>query len=85
MGIFWKRTSGIAASLGMLAGIGVLCYYMSVNQPLRLRGVFTSVAAACPLPLSGSGFCNLFGHLFSIPLGFAVIFPCDPHHPGPKP
>ncbi|MEY3096139.1 MAG: Cation/acetate symporter ActP, partial [Pseudomonadota bacterium] len=47
LGIFWKRTTGIAASLGMLAGIGICFYYMSLNQPW-LREVFYGIARSVP-------------------------------------
>ncbi|MHB1247872.1 MAG: sodium:solute symporter family protein, partial [Polaromonas sp.] len=39
LGIFWKRATGIAASLGMAAGLGTTVYYMVMTQPW-LRGVF---------------------------------------------
>jgi cation/acetate symporter len=39
LGIFWKRATGIAASLGMVAGLGVTAYYMVTTQ-VWLRGVF---------------------------------------------
>ena len=39
LGIFWKRATGIAASLGMLAGLGITFYYMATTQPW-LRSVF---------------------------------------------
>ncbi|MDA0666097.1 MAG: VC_2705 family sodium/solute symporter, partial [Proteobacteria bacterium] len=74
MGIFWKRTSGIAASLGMLAGIGVCFYYMSINQPW-LREVFYGVARSVPTaPTEWFGISAISSGIFGIPLGFAVIF-----------
>ncbi len=33
LGIFWRRTSGLAAAWGMAAGLGVTLYYMAVNAP----------------------------------------------------
>jgi cation/acetate symporter len=70
LGIFWKRTTGIAASLGMIAGLGVTFYYMTQTQPW-LRGVFGVTAPIADklwwdiLPIS-AGF-------FGVPLGFLVI------------
>ena len=73
LGIFWKRTTGIAASLGMLAGIGVCFYYMSLNQPW-LREVFYGVARSVPTaPTEWFGISAISAGIFGIPLGFAVI------------
>ena len=73
LGIFWKRTTGIAASLGMLAGIGVCFYYMSINQPW-LREVFYGVARSVPTaPTEWFGISAISAGIFGIPLGFAVI------------
>ena len=68
LGIFWKRATGIAASLGMVAGLGVTFYYMVMTQPW-LRGVF-GVTSPVQLwwdiqPISAG--------LFGVPIGFAVI------------
>ena len=68
LGIFWKRATGIAASLGMVAGLGVTFYYMVTTQPW-LRGVF-GVTSPVQLwwdiqPISAG--------LFGVPVGFAVI------------
>jgi cation/acetate symporter len=70
LGIFWKRTTGIAASLGMVAGVGVTFYYMAVTQPW-LRGVFGVTKPVAEmmwwdiLPISAG--------VFGVPIGFAVI------------
>ncbi len=68
LGIFWKRATGIAASLGMIAGLGTTFYYMVTTQPW-LRGVF-GVTSPVELwwdiqPISAG--------LFGVPIGFAVI------------
>ncbi len=68
LGIFWKRATGIAASLGMIAGLGTTFYYMVTTQPW-LRGVF-GVTSPVQLwwdiqPISAG--------LFGVPIGFAVI------------
>ena len=70
LGIFWKRTTGIAASLGMIAGVGTTFYYMCLTQPW-LRGVFGVTRPISELlwwdiqPISAG--------VFGAPLGFAVI------------
>ena len=68
LGIFWKRATGIAASLGMVAGLGTTFYYMVTTQPW-LRGVF-GVTSPVQLwwdiqPISAG--------LFGVPVGIAVI------------
>ena len=68
LGIFWKRATGIAASLGMVAGLGVTAYYMVTTQ-VWLRGVF-GITSPVQLwwdiqPISAG--------LFGVPVGFAVI------------
>ncbi|MFZ9122446.1 MAG: sodium:solute symporter family protein [Burkholderiaceae bacterium] len=73
LGIFWKRTTGIAASLGMLAGIGICFYYMSLNQPW-LREAFYGIARSVPTaPTEWFGISAISAGIFGIPLGFAVI------------
>jgi cation/acetate symporter len=73
LGIFWKRTTGIAASLGMLAGIGICVHYMTLNQPW-LREVFYGVARSVPTaPTEWFGISAISAGVFGIPLGFAVI------------
>ena len=68
LGIFWKRATGVAASLGMVAGLGTTSYYMVTTQPW-LRGVF-GIASPVHLwwdiePISAG--------LFGVLTGFAVI------------
>ena len=73
LGIFWKRTTGIAASLGMLSGIGICFYYMSLNQPW-LREAFYGIARSVPTaPTEWFGISAISAGIFGIPLGFAVI------------
>ncbi len=70
LGIFWKRTTGIAAVLGMIAGTAITFYYMATTQPW-LRGVFGVTTPIADnmwwdiLPISAG--------LFGVPLGFAII------------
>ncbi len=68
LGIFWRRATGVAASLGMVAGLGTTAYYMMMTQPW-LRGIF-GITAPVRLwwdiqPISAG--------LFGVPVGFAVI------------
>jgi cation/acetate symporter len=74
LGIFWKRTTGIAASLGMAIGFGTTFYYMTKTQ-VWLREVFYGIAKSVPVtpadlwwdiqPISAG--------LFGVPVGFAII------------
>lgn len=68
LGIFWKRTTGVAASLGMIAGLGITFYYMVTNQPW-LRGIF---GVTSPVQLWW-GIQPISAGVFGVPLGFAVI------------
>ena len=68
LGIFWKRATGLAASLGMMSGLGVTFYYMLVNQPW-LRGAF---GITSPIQLWW-GIEPISAGLFGVPVGFAVI------------
>lgn len=68
LGIFWKRATGIAASLGMVAGLGVTFYYMVTTQPW-LRGIF---GITSPVEL-WFGIQPISAGVFGVPLGIAVI------------
>ena len=68
LGIFWKRATGTAAALGMIAGLSVTLYYMIVNQPW-LRAVFNLTS---PSRLWW-GIDPISAGLFGVPVGFAVI------------
>jgi len=72
MGIFWKRTTGIAASLGMIAGFGITFYYMVTTQPW-LREMFLSIPRSAPVSLWWD-IQPISAGLFGVPLGFVVIF-----------
>jgi cation/acetate symporter len=70
MGIFWKRATGIAASLGMVAGLGITFYYMVTTQPW-MRGIFGVTS-----PIADHiwfGIQPISAGVFGVPLGFAVI------------
>ena len=68
LGIFWKRATGVAASMGMLAGLGITFYYMVTTQAW-LREVFGVTA---PMELWW-GILPISAGVFGVPLGFAVI------------
>ncbi len=68
LGIFWRRTTGIAASLGMVAGLGVTFYYMVLNQPW-LREVF---GVTQPIQLWW-GIQPISAGVFGVPVGFVVM------------
>jgi cation/acetate symporter len=72
MGIFWKRTTGIAASLGMIAGFGITFYYMITTQPW-LREIFFGTPRSTPATLWWD-IQPISAGLFGVPLGFLVIF-----------
>ena len=68
LGIFWKRATGKAAVLGMVAGLSVTGYYMATTQPW-LREIFGITA---PVQLWW-GIDPISAGLFGVPVGFAVI------------
>ncbi|MCU0761907.1 MAG: cation acetate symporter [Hydrogenophaga sp.] len=68
LGIFWKRATGIAASVGMIAGLGITFYYMVTTQPW-MRSVF---GITSPVELWW-GIQPISAGLFGVPVGFAVI------------
>ena len=68
LGIFWKRATGIAASLGMVAGLGITFYYMVTTQPW-MRGIF---GVTSPVEL-WCGILPISAGVFGVPVGFAVI------------
>ncbi|OZA89188.1 MAG: cation acetate symporter, partial [Burkholderiales bacterium 34-67-9] len=68
LGIFWKRTTGSAAVLGMLSGLGITLYYMITTQPW-LRSVF---GVDSPVVLWW-GIEPISAGVFGVPVGFAVM------------
>ncbi|MFN5511555.1 MAG: sodium:solute symporter family protein [Burkholderiales bacterium] len=72
LGVFWKRTTGIAASLGMLAGVGTTFYYMITTQ-VWLREVFFGTARSVPVTNLWWDIQPIAAGVFGVPLGFAVI------------
>ena len=68
LGIFWKRANGIGATLGMIAGLAVTCWYMAQTHPwLRsLFGISGPVTLWWDIQPISAG-------LFGVPVGLAVI------------
>ncbi len=68
LGIFWKRATGPAAAIGMLAGLSVTTWYMVTTQPwLRsLFGITSPIQLWWEIDPISAG-------LFGVPVGFAVI------------
>ena len=68
LGIFWRRATGAAATLGMVAGVSVTLYYMATTQTW-LREVFGLTG---PVELWW-GIQPIAAGVFGVPLGFAVM------------
>jgi cation/acetate symporter len=68
LGIFWKRATGPAAVLGMIAGTAVTFYYMATTQPW-LRGLF---GVTSPVELWW-GIQPISAGIFGVPIGIAII------------
>jgi cation/acetate symporter len=72
LGVFWKRTTGIAASLGMVAGFSVTFYYMIQTQPW-LREIFFDIPRSAPVTNLWWDIQPISAGLFGVPLGFIII------------
>ncbi|CAA7612833.1 sodium:solute symporter family protein [Magnetospirillum sp. SS-4] len=81
-GIFWKRATGIAATLGMMAGVSITFYYMAATQPW-LREMFFGIPRAVPANLWWD-IQPISAGLFGIPLGFLVIIVVSMFTPAPS-
>jgi cation/acetate symporter len=79
LGIFWKRATGTAATLGMVAGLGITLYYMITTQPW-MRGIF---GVTSPVELWW-GIQPISAGLFGVPLGFAIIILVSLVTPAPR-
>jgi cation/acetate symporter len=69
LGILWRGANRTGAVAGMLAGLGITIYYMSINAP--------PVRAALGLPAGQQlwfGIQPLSAAVFGVPLGFAVTW-----------
>ena len=81
LGIFWKRTTAIAAVLGMLAGFCTTLYYMATTQPW-MRGMFGVTS-----PIADNTWWDIdpiSAGVFGVPLGFALILMVSLITPAPK-
>ena len=81
LGIFWKRTTGIAAVLGMVAGVATTFYYMVTTYPW-LRGLF-----GVKRPISECMWWDILpisAGVFGVPLGFVIIVLVSLITPAPK-
>jgi cation/acetate symporter len=81
LGIFWKRTTGIAAVLAMLTGTIVTFYYMATTHPW-LRGVFGVTS-----PVAENMWWDInpiSAGIFGVPLGFAILIIVSLITPAPK-
>ena len=70
LGIFWKRATGIAAVLGMIAGVSITFYYMATTQ-VWMRGIFGVTS-----PIADNTWWDIApisAGIFGVPLGFLVI------------
>ena len=72
LGVFWKRTTGIAASLGMIAGFAVTFYYMITTQ-VWLREIFFDIPRSVPVTNLWWDIQPISAGVFGVPLGFLVI------------
>jgi cation/acetate symporter len=71
LGVFWKRTTGIAASIGMVVGFAVTFWYMITTHPW-LREVFFGTARSVPQDLWWD-IQPISAGVFGVPIGFLVI------------
>ena len=72
LGIFWSRTTGVGASAGMLAGIGITFFYMANNQ-VWLRNVFYGIPKDAPITEMWWDIDPISAGIFGVPIGFIVI------------
>ncbi len=72
LGIFWKRTTGVAACVGMVAGFAITAWYMIKNQPW-LRETFFGIPKSAPQTDLWWDIQPISAGIFGVPLGFAII------------
>jgi cation/acetate symporter len=85
LGIFWKRATKWGAILGMIAGVGVTFYYMTLTQPW-LRELFYGIARSVPVKPEDLwlGISPISAGTFGVPLGFLVIIVVSLITPAPS-
>jgi Na+(H+)/acetate symporter ActP len=81
LGIFWKRANKWGAIIGMLAGLGVCMYYMSVTYPFfrDLLGVTAPIAS-----YQWFGMNAISAGVFGLPVGLATIIIVSLLTPAPE-
>jgi cation/acetate symporter len=67
LGIFWSRTNRRGAVAGMLAGLGITVYYMTINAP-----PFRAFFGMTPGQDLWFGIQPLSAAVFGVPIGFIV-------------
>jgi cation/acetate symporter len=70
LGIFWKRANKWGAITGMVAGLGVCMYYMSVTYPF-LRNLFGITRPIAEYQWFGMN--PISAGVFGVPIGIATI------------
>jgi cation/acetate symporter len=85
LGIFWRRATKWGAVIGMLAGVGITFYYMTLTQTW-LREMFYGIAKTVPVAPTDLwfGISPISAGIFGVPLGFAVIIIVSLLTPAPK-
>jgi len=72
LGIFWKRTTGLAASLGMIAGFATTLYYM-ISTQVWLREMVFGIPRSAPVEGLWWEIQPIAAGVFGVPVGFVVI------------
>jgi len=81
LGIFWKRANKWGAIIGMVAGLGVCMYYMSVTYPF-LRDLFGITAPIASYQWFGMN--PISAGVFGVPIGLLTIFVVSLLTPAPN-
>src|SRR6218665_1639210 len=79
LGIFWRRANAPGAMAGMLAGLGVTCFYMATAHP----GLRAGLGLAGPPQLWWS-IQPISAGLFGVPAGVAVMLVVSLLTPAPR-
>jgi cation/acetate symporter len=67
LGIFWKRTTGIAAVCGMLSGLCMTLYYMIIHSaPIR-------AALGAHAPALWFDIAPISAGVFGVPIGILTV------------
>ncbi|HEX7219776.1 MAG TPA: sodium:solute symporter family protein [Burkholderiales bacterium] len=81
LGIFWKRANKWGALVGMVVGLGVCMYYMSVTYPF-LRDLFGITAPIASYQWFGMN--AISAGVFGVPIGIATIIIVSLLTPAPE-